>query len=71
MMDSVVTLLPQPDSPTMHSVSFSSISKETPRRTSYSFLPIRKVVTRSFTSSTFFPMESWPPFEVADILLIV
>ena len=53
MTDRVVTLLPQPDSPTMHTVSFSLISKEMPRRTSYSFLPIRKVVTRSFTSSTF------------------
>ena len=53
MMERVVTLFPQPDSPTIQSVSFSLISKEMPRRTSYSFFPIRKVVTRSFTSSTF------------------
>ena len=46
MIDSAVTLLPEPDSPTTASVSFGAMSKETLRTTGFHSPSTRKEVVR-------------------------
>ena len=49
MIDSAVTLLPEPDSPTIATVSFGAMSNETLWTTSFHFPSTRKAVVRSAT----------------------
>jgi len=52
MIDIAVTLLPEPDSPTMATVSFGAISKLTSLTTLRHSPPTRKAVLRSEIEST-------------------
>ena len=52
MIDSAVTLLPEPDSPTMATVSRGAISKEMPLTTVVHTPSTRNAVVRSRTAST-------------------
>ncbi|MET3889451.1 hypothetical protein ABIE41_000527 [Bosea sp. OAE506] len=49
MIDSAVTLLPEPDSPTTATVSFGAMSKETLRTTCFQAPSTRKEVLRLLT----------------------
>src|SRR6185312_7950591 len=60
MIDSAVTLLPQPDSPTSPTVSPSAMSKLTPLTARTSPSLVKNEVRRSLTRNSGAPFRLWP-----------
>ena len=61
MIESAVTLFPEPDSPTIATVSFGPIEKERSRTTGRQPPSTRKAVVRSWTSRTVSATAREPP----------